>query len=70
MSMNPISKIAISSTFSLVDIWDTYNPTYTNLKEINEQEKKFNPAKYIRSEDILHWEEYIAILTGNDNILH
>lgn len=46
------------------------NPTYTILKEINEQDKKFNPAKYIRSEDILHWEEYIAILTGNDNILH
>lgn len=61
MSMNPISKIAIRSIS---------NPTYTNLKEINEQEKKFNPAKYIRSEDILHWEEYIAILTGNDNILH
>ena len=47
-----------------------WSPIYTNLKEINEQEKKFNPAKYIRSEDILHWEEYIAILTGNDNILH
>ena len=46
------------------------NPTYTILKEINEREKKFNPAKYIRSEDILHWEEYIAILTGHDNILH
>ena len=67
MSMNPILKIALNSIFSLVDI---SNPTYTNLKEINEQEKKFNPAKYIRSEDILHWEEYIAILTGNDNILH
>ena len=67
MSMNPTLKIAISSTFSLVGI---SNPTYTILKEINEQEKKFNPAKYIRSEDILHWEEYIAILTGNDNILH
>ena len=55
--MNPCNKL----------VW---SPTYTNLKEINEQEKKFNPAKYIRSEDILHWEEYIAILTGNDNILH
>ena len=66
MSMNPILEIAINSTFSRVDI----RKTYTNLKEINEPEKKFNPAKYIRSEDILHWEEYIAILTGNDNILH
>ena len=66
MSSNPILKLVINSTFSLV----VPNPTYTNLKEINEQEKKFNPAKYIRSEDILHWEEYIAILTGNDNILH
>ena len=43
MSMNPILEIAINSTFSRVDI----RKTYTNLKEINEQEKSLIPQNIL-----------------------